>query len=395
MWGKFLDSVNSAVESAGGYEAVAHKGIGIAQGLLDKSGDGGHGGGGNPSSPMPAARDGDAPPTVEPWDSIPLTGNKKSVLIGINYRGQQGELRGCINDVIMMKQYIMEEQGFNDDPDHMLILTEDEPPENHPTKNRILEAMRWLVSGATPGDSLFFHYSGHGTRVPDLDGDEADGFDEAIVPLDFKTADMLIDDVVNVELVSKLCRGCRMTIIMDCCHSGSVCDLPYVFKGTDDHLVNWRAELPSMILSKDWDLKNFKSLLKTGTQLGKEIWGKYRQNKAAQSQEDIEAQFYREGTKAAMAEVIMFSGCKDTQTSADVFDTSTFELPEDCGPGGAGGACTNAFIATLHKKPKITYVELLDDMRIMLKEKRFSQVPCLSSSREVPLDAEFNMCHDP
>lgn len=55
--------------------------------------------------------------------------------------------------------------------------------------------MQWLVRDARPGDSLFFHYSGHGGQAADLDGDEDDGFDETILPLDFKTAGEIIDDV--------------------------------------------------------------------------------------------------------------------------------------------------------------------------------------------------------
>ena len=54
--------------------------------------------------------------------------------------------------------------------------------------------MQWLVRGAQPNDSLFFHCaappdsvsgvkltlldSGHGGSTKDLDGDEADGYDE-------------------------------------------------------------------------------------------------------------------------------------------------------------------------------------------------------------------------
>eukprot|EP00923_Selenidium_pygospionis_P000171 GHVN01000303.1.p1 GENE.GHVN01000303.1~~GHVN01000303.1.p1 ORF type:complete len:133 (+),score=18.75 GHVN01000303.1:72-470(+) len=130
MWGSFLDSVNSAVDSAGGYEKIASTGMGMAQSWLMPEG---------PQGAKQAARDEDEPPKVEDWGALPLNGNKKAVLIGINYKGQQGELRGCINDVVMMKQYIVEQQGFPTDEEHMLVLTEDEPTKNHPNKQRILE----------------------------------------------------------------------------------------------------------------------------------------------------------------------------------------------------------------------------------------------------------------
>ena len=42
--------------------------------------------------------------------------------------------------------------------------------------------------------------------------------------------------------------------------------------------------------------------------------------------------------------VVLLSGCKDSQESADVSDTTEFGLPKSAGPGGAGGACTNALL---------------------------------------------------
>ncbi|KAE9446983.1 hypothetical protein C3L33_21141, partial [Rhododendron williamsianum] len=46
-------------------------------------------------------------------------------------------------------------------------------------------AFRWLMEGCQSGDSLVFFYSGHGSQVPDFDGDEADGFDESLCPVDY------------------------------------------------------------------------------------------------------------------------------------------------------------------------------------------------------------------
>lgn len=39
------------------------------------------------------------------------------------------------------------------------------------TRQEILEGCAWLVAGASAGDKLLFHYSGHGTQVQDTDGD--------------------------------------------------------------------------------------------------------------------------------------------------------------------------------------------------------------------------------
>jgi hypothetical protein len=89
--------------------------------------------------------------------------------------------------------------------------------------------MQWLVKDARPNDALFFHYSGHGGQQADTDGDEADGMDENIYPLDHKTAGTIVDDDMHAIMVKTLPQGCRLTAIFDCCHSGSALDLPYIY----------------------------------------------------------------------------------------------------------------------------------------------------------------------
>lgn len=87
------------------------------------------------------------------------TGKRKALLIGINYFGQRGQLRGCINDVRNMSAYLAEHFGYK--REDMVILTDDQQnPMSQPTKQNILRAMHWLVKDAKPNDSLFLHYSG-------------------------------------------------------------------------------------------------------------------------------------------------------------------------------------------------------------------------------------------
>jgi hypothetical protein len=87
------------------------------------------------------------------------TGRRKALLIGINYFGQRGQLRGCINDVRNMSAYLAEHFGYK--REDMVILTDDQQnPMSQPTKQNILRAMHWLVKDARPNDALFFHYSG-------------------------------------------------------------------------------------------------------------------------------------------------------------------------------------------------------------------------------------------
>merc|ERR1712000_779678 len=94
------------------------------------------------------------------------SGQKKAVLVGINYLShQRGRLKGCINDVKNMQNFLAK-YGFNGQ--NVRVLTDDlTDASRQPTRANILRDLRWLVQGARPGDSLFFHFSGHGSQVVD------------------------------------------------------------------------------------------------------------------------------------------------------------------------------------------------------------------------------------
>lgn len=157
----------------------------------------------------------------------------RALLVGINYIGTANELKGCHNDVQTMKTYLAS-QGYPEDG--MKILLDDGSHEN-PTKDNIVAAMRWLGEGAAAGDSLFFHYSGHGASVRDDDNDEKDGKDETLVPVDFNDGGGLLrDDEVFQNLVGPLAEGVHLNAVLDCCHSGTILDLPYVFTATSQGL---------------------------------------------------------------------------------------------------------------------------------------------------------------
>jgi uncharacterized caspase-like protein len=67
-----------------------------------------------------------------------------------------------------VKEFLNSVFGFPNTADCMVCLTDDNPDPNYqPTRQNIINAMNWLVADAQPGDSLFFHFSGHGGSVPD------------------------------------------------------------------------------------------------------------------------------------------------------------------------------------------------------------------------------------
>jgi hypothetical protein len=84
----------------------------------------------------------------------------------------------------------------------------------------MVAAIRRLVAAGDAHTPLVLQYSGHGTQVPDDTGDEVDGFDEAFVPVDYHFGRLLLDDDLGA-LLRKLGPEARITLFMDCCHSGT------------------------------------------------------------------------------------------------------------------------------------------------------------------------------
>ena len=82
---------------------------------------------------------------------------------------------------------------------------------------------------------------GHGGKLRDTNGDEEDGYDETLVPLDFERRGQIRDDDLLKHLVLPMKAGVFVTSVMDCCHSGTVLDLPYNFKadGEEEGMHDW------------------------------------------------------------------------------------------------------------------------------------------------------------
>ena len=89
-------------------------------------------------------------------------------------------------------------------------------------KAEILARIGDLVDNAGAGDYILVYYSGHGTSIPDVDGDESDGRDEAIVPYDFDWSDptLILDD--ELRAVFARSRTGKGAVIFDSCNSGGM-----------------------------------------------------------------------------------------------------------------------------------------------------------------------------
>ncbi|KAK9674763.1 Ca(2+)-dependent cysteine protease, variant 2 [Basidiobolus ranarum] len=217
------------------------------------------------------------------------SGRRKALLIGINYFGTSSELRGCINDVNNIKKFLIEHYGFR--PVDMVILTDDQrDPKFQPTRANITSGMYWLVNGAQPNDAYFLHFSGHGGQTEDLDGDELDGTDETILPVDYKRAGQIVDDEINAVLVRRLPPGVRLTAVFDSCHSGTVMDLPYVYSSHGK-----LKEMNPMALAGQSLQRAMLDPISAVSMLGNILNGKSKEKQ-------------NQMAKSSVADVIMFSG---------------------------------------------------------------------------------------
>ncbi|KAF9113609.1 Ca(2+)-dependent cysteine protease [Mortierella sp. AM989] len=288
-------------------------------------------------------------------------GRKRALFIGINYFGQKAELRGCINDVKNIKNFVAQNFGFSEE--NSVTLTDDQQdPSRIPTRANILSAMEWLVQDAQPNDS------GHGGQNSDRDSDEDDGNDETIYPVDHESAGVIVDDTMHKILVDQLPAGCRLTAIMDCCHSGSALDLPYIYSTKGDlKEASIMADVGAGVFAAGiaYMRGDMDGVLRGLGGMGKKI---------------LAAKTVDRSTKASPADCIMFSGCKDTQTSADAQEQGF----------GMTGAMTYAFITAMTNDQQQSYLQLLNSIRDVLRSK-YQQKPQLSASHPVDLELIFTM----
>ncbi|KAL1297928.1 hypothetical protein AAFC00_006441 [Neodothiora populina] len=305
---------------------------------------------------------------------------KKSLLIGINYTGTENELNGCHQDVANIAEFLMY-RGYPDDPRSQVILRDDRQDEYYPTGHNILAAIDWLVS--EPGTCNFMHYSGHGSQVQDPTGMHPSGLLDTICPVDFQTRGQINSDTLHEHLVSRLAPNSTLFVILDCCHSGSALELPFVYRSDDDGNVNVVDNLREGV-----------HLMQEASDL---IGGGFSFNKLAEAK-DLYAgatNFFR-GLKhmgghdeapgldqsgfaseygAENKMVTMFSGCRDEQTSADAKINGVNE-----------GAMSWAFLETMKRVPNPTYIEALQDTRYCLRSSNYPQVPQLSVGENIDLN---------
>ena len=147
---------------------------------------------------------------------------KLALLVGIDDYQHVTKLRGTVNDVQNIKSLLVERFDFPDDEDHIRVLLDGQA-----TRQNIIKGIKeHLIAKAEKDSIVVFHYSGHGSQRTDDSGDEIDGIDETLVPVDsgredpFPNTD-ITDDEINGWLTELTNKTPNVTFIFDSCHSGS------------------------------------------------------------------------------------------------------------------------------------------------------------------------------
>ncbi len=153
--------------------------------------------------------------TAQAAESPGQPGVKRALLIGINKYKAVPKLQGSLNDVETMRHILLTRWGFSEK--HIAVVTDEGA-----TRAGVLAALEELVKETGPNDTVYFHYSGHGSQVEDLNGDETDDhLDETLVPQDGRSGD--IPDITDDELDAMFAkmRAKSALIVLDSCHSGT------------------------------------------------------------------------------------------------------------------------------------------------------------------------------
>ncbi|MFZ1264583.1 MAG: caspase family protein [Chitinophagaceae bacterium] len=144
----------------------------------------------------------EAPPTYTP------SGTGRSIFRNLD---------GCVNDARSIQSIVVSKFQFNAAKVDTLF-------NEAAGRAAILKKMDELLAKSQPNDIAFIYYAGHGSQVPNSLAKEADKKDESMVPGD--TWKEGVEDIRDKELAkifnNFIDKGVKLTVIMDCCHSGSL-----------------------------------------------------------------------------------------------------------------------------------------------------------------------------
>lgn len=158
---------------------------------------------------------------------------KRAVLVGPAYCNtlRLKNFKGSTDDISMLYNLLNLELGFKSED--IWVLT-DEPRavvgaayRLVPTRENILNSMRWLVQNSCRGEELVFCFSGHGQKVITGEFDDEVQYD-CILPTDYPSSESIKAEEIQEILVQGLADGATLTSLFNCRHSSQMMGLPYV-----------------------------------------------------------------------------------------------------------------------------------------------------------------------
>ena len=250
------------------------------------------------------------------------------------------DLFGCVNDAKAYQKLLMEKYGVPKENIRMLL-------DKDANKENFLEAIKWLLETAQPGDAVFFSFSGHGTQHAVEDQpEEEDGLEEYLVLYDVDVSGNFFAEL-NKMLVD---GGRHATFVMDSCFSGGI---------------------SRVVGSKDVLGKRLRSV--RGRWIDSELLAKSRSRGIFTKAEEtallssvMSPRSFAKGTY-----IFLMAGQED-QTTDDV------QFVDDNPP--AQGIFSYILITLLMDDPSMNLADAIAMVKEVLKEADFEQVPKLEAS---------------
>jgi hypothetical protein len=253
---------------------------------------------------------------------------KYAFLIGICYDKTNKRLLGIKNDLVEMREILI--QKFNFQPNNIFTLSDVTKLPNisatylQPTKQRILELLELMTQILKPGDRAVLYYSGHGTLR---------GGKSCIVPMDSKSEGMITNDIIFQHL-NRISKDVNVFSIFDCCNSGSICKLKNHIYDT-----SFRKNLeikPLAYSTLDWETRQHTKIIAENGELN--------------------------------ANIVCLSSCWDDQVSYDLIKNGALTL-------------NLLTILKFYNLSEMTFTELLKIVRGSLSFSRVKQTPQLMLSK--------------
>lgn len=261
-----------------------------------------------------------------------------ALLVGINKYPAPNALQGCVPDIQHAYAWLGANRGLSTSSTRILL-------DGTATRSGILGGLNWLA--AQDADIALFYYSGHGTRVRDLDGDESTGFDQAIVPVDFNRSGLILDDDLQRQFLLFPIHT-RIVMLLDSCYSDradrsfaqSIKGAYYKYSGKRKARMIEGADLDREVLQKTYS-------------------GITRGWRAPVSQRDV----------------VELAGCRDFETSADAYLGKK--------DGYRGAFSYSVFDQALKSfGPNATYQQAIEESQRRLSAGGYTQISQLSGPKE-------------